>query len=135
MSRFRRAADDAILHRFRALLLQLGGEGAKRLDHLARCRRERQVRRDQGPRLPEFPHQAVEALVGRPFQIARADPGPGKDLIQRLTVPGAVLADVQRQHVQAEHFHEANQIVERTGSRRLGTGPAQVGGQRCQVGE
>ena len=45
------AADDVGLDRLGALLLQHGRDGAERLHHLARLRRERQVGGDQRPRL------------------------------------------------------------------------------------
>ena len=63
MGRFGGATDDVGFHRLRALLFQNGSQSSKRLHHLARLRRKRQVRGNQRPRLLEFVNQAVEAVI------------------------------------------------------------------------
>ena len=92
------------------------------------------MRGNQRPGLRQFADQQVEALVGRQLGVARADAGPGKDFRQRLGVACAVLPDVQRQQVDAEDFHEPEQVAHRSDGCRLGPDACQVVGNGLQIG-
>ncbi len=90
---------------------------------------------DQRPGLLQLAHQAIEALVGRQLRVARRDAGPGQDLLDRLAVPRAVLANVEGQQVRAENLHQPEEIVDQAGGRRRRADPAQVVGDHRQIVE
>ena len=114
LRRLGRAADDVGFDRLGALLFENRRDRAECLHHLARLGREGQMRRQQRPILRQLVGQQLEALVRRQLRVARADAGPGEDLVQRPAVPRRMLANVEREHVQAEDIDLAGQVADQS---------------------
>ncbi len=109
--RLGRSADHIVLDRLGRLLLEQRRNVPKSLDDLARVVAERQMRRNQGPRLRELIRQTIEAFIGRKLLVIGADSRPRQNFGEGATMPLAVLPAIQGQHMQSENIHESNEIL------------------------
>ena len=135
MRRLGRRADDVRVQGLGRLLLEDRRDRAEGLDDLVRLGRIVEVRRDQRTGLRQLAGEQVEAFVGRERGVILGDPAAAEDLVERRDVPGAVLAEVEREQVEAEDLDQADHVAECARRGGLGAGAMQVGFDQPQVVE
>ena len=93
------------------------------------------MRRDQRPGLFQLLGQQVEPGVGRQFRVVVAHSREAKHFIERRCMPAAVLPQIDRQQMDAEHFDLTDQIVNRPVRGRLRADAKQVRFDHRQIVE